>query len=77
MRVDKSPHILVCGAGSIGQRHIKYLQILGTNVSAWRSRAESTDALASQYKITGVQPAFRSLGVEFDTTQNQHVTSSL
>lgn len=41
----------MCGAGSIGQRHIRNLQDLGANVSAWRSRYELADALSAQYNI--------------------------
>ena len=34
-----SVKVLVCGAGSIGIRHIKNLQLLGIDVSVWRNRS--------------------------------------
>ena len=49
--MNSFPKILVCGAGSIGQRHIKNLQNLNINVSAWRSRKELVKELSDQYKI--------------------------
>jgi len=43
--------ILVCGAGSIGKRHIKNLKSLGVEVLAWRSRGEISTELAEEYRI--------------------------
>ncbi len=38
--VPIAPRILVCGAGSAGQRHVKNLIALGADVSLWRQRSE-------------------------------------
>ena len=43
--------VLVCGAGSIGQRHIRNLQTLGVEVSAWRARPELCMPLAETFGI--------------------------
>jgi len=45
------PHILVCGAGSIGQRHIKNLKSLNVNVSAWRNRRDLAEEISTKYGI--------------------------
>jgi len=50
--VNNFPSVLVCGAGSIGQRHIKNLQSLNINVSAWRSRKVLSEELSVKYGIT-------------------------
>jgi predicted dehydrogenase len=44
--------VLVCGAGSIGRRHIANLREFGATVTAWRSRADLGDALAHEFGIT-------------------------
>jgi predicted dehydrogenase len=49
--VNKSPSVLVCGTGSIGQRHIKNLQSLNVNVSAWRNRSELAEELSKKFDI--------------------------
>lgn len=49
--MSKSPRVLVCGTGSIGQRHIKNLQSLNVNVSAWRKRGELAEELSEKFKI--------------------------
>src|SRR5262249_34308300 len=43
--------VLVCGAGSIGRRHIANLHKLGATVSAWRSRADLGPALRQEFGI--------------------------
>lgn len=43
--------VLVCGAGSIGQRHITNLKELGVTVIAWRARKNKTRELADKFKI--------------------------
>lgn len=43
--------VLVCGAGSIGQRHIQNLKDLGVNVIVWRARKDKINELADKYKI--------------------------
>ena len=42
---------LVCGAGSIGQRHIRNLKTLGVEVSAWRMRLELRTQVAEMFGI--------------------------
>lgn len=49
--MNKSPRVLVCGTGSIGQRHIKNLQSLNVNVSAWRKRGKLAEELSEKFKI--------------------------
>jgi len=46
-----SHRFLVCGAGSIGRRHIANLRRLGAIVTAWRSRAELRTALTQEFGI--------------------------
>jgi predicted dehydrogenase len=43
--------VVVCGAGSIGTRHINNLLGLGASVSAWRSRSERGPELAEALGI--------------------------
>jgi predicted dehydrogenase len=53
--VDRSSsrlNVLVCGAGSIGQRHIKNLISLGVKVSVWRERDELLDSVVEQFGVT-------------------------
>ena len=49
--------VLVCGAGSIGMRHIKNLVSLGADVVIWRSRAELAKKLSKDLGL----PVFTSL----------------
>jgi len=49
--MNKFPSVLVCGTGSIGQRHIKNLQSLNVNVSAWRNRGELAKELSEKFGI--------------------------
>lgn len=44
--------VLVCGAGSIGQRHITNLMELGVTVIAWRARKDKLSELADKFKIS-------------------------
>jgi predicted dehydrogenase len=46
-----TPRVLVCGAGSIGRRHIGNLRRLGAEVSGWRSRTDAGEALARELGI--------------------------
>lgn len=43
--------VLVCGAGSIGMRHIKNLHGFGVKVSVWRSRQELLDQLKNDFSV--------------------------
>ena len=69
--------ILVCGAGSIGIRHIENLQKIGVTVLAWRSRKGLAEKLSGQYKIkvyTCVDEAINNAdGVVVATTTNTHI----
>ncbi len=69
--------ILVCGAGSIGRRHIENLQKIGVMVLAWRSRRELADELSKQYNIrvyTSIDEAINNAdGVVVATTTNTHI----
>jgi predicted dehydrogenase len=49
--MNEYPRVLVCGTGSIGQRHIKNLQSLNVNVSAWRNRVELAKDLSEKFGI--------------------------
>jgi predicted dehydrogenase len=74
-------NILVCGAGSIGHRHIKNLQNLNMNVSAWRRRKELVKELSDQYKInvyTDFDCALKGVdAVVIATNTNTHVDIAL
>jgi predicted dehydrogenase len=69
--------ILVCGAGSIGKRHIENLKKIGVTVLAWRSRKGLAEILSKQYKIrvyTSINEAIDSAdGVVVATTTNTHI----
>jgi len=69
--------ILVCGAGSIGKRHIENLQKIGVTVSAWRSRRNLVDELSDTYGIevyTSIDAAIKSAdGVIVATTTDTHI----
>ncbi|WP_299074827.1 Gfo/Idh/MocA family oxidoreductase [uncultured Paraglaciecola sp.] len=54
--------VLVCGAGSIGQRHITNLKALGVRVIAWRTRKDKISELAEKLKI----PVFADLNKALD-----------
>jgi predicted dehydrogenase len=43
--------VLVCGAGSIGRRHIANLLRLGAEVSVWRFRSELLDEIAHDFPV--------------------------
>jgi len=43
--------ILVCGAGSIGVRHISNLQYLGIEVSVWRNRGDMLNQLKDEFGV--------------------------
>jgi predicted dehydrogenase len=69
--------ILVCGAGSIGIRHIENLKKIGVTVLAWRNRKELAKKLSEQYKIrvyTCIDKAINNAdGVVVATTTNTHI----
>jgi predicted dehydrogenase len=43
--------VLVCGAGSIGRRHISNLLDLGAEVFVWRNRGELLSEIASEFPV--------------------------
>jgi predicted dehydrogenase len=43
--------VLVCGAGSVGTRHIKNLQYIGVKVSVWRSRHKLLEKLKNEFSV--------------------------
>lgn len=47
-KVRSPVRILVCGAGSIGRRHIANLQASGAAVHCWRERGDLADVLAAE-----------------------------
>ena len=79
--VNNFPSVLVCGAGSIGNRHIKNLQSLNVNVSAWRSRKVLVEELSVKYGITVHTDLDRGLekadAVVIATATNTHVDIAL
>jgi predicted dehydrogenase len=48
---EDSLKILVCGAGSIGVRHINNLQYLGIEVLVWRSRGGNLNKLKDEFGV--------------------------
>ena len=79
--MNKFPSVLVCGTGSIGQRHIKNLQSLNVNVSAWRARGELSKELSEKFGI--VVHADLDYGLEqadavvIATSTNTHIDIAL
>ena len=49
--VNIPKNILVCGAGSIGRRHITNLIKLGAKVSVWRSQTHLLKSLQNEFDI--------------------------
>lgn len=49
--LNMGKRILVCGAGSIGTRHITNLLKLGADVSVWRSRHELLADISQQFPV--------------------------
>lgn len=46
-------HVLVCGAGSIGRRHIANLVQLGAAVTVWRARSQLLEDVTREFGIRG------------------------
>lgn len=49
--VNKAKHVLVCGAGSIGKRHIANLLQLGAKVSVWRSQTHLLKSIKDEFDV--------------------------
>ena len=79
--MNKFPSVLVCGTGSIGQRHIKNLQSLNVNVSAWRKRGELAKELSKKLKIIVYADLDQGLdqvdAVVIATSTNTHIDIAL
>ena len=69
--------ILVCGGGSIGQRHIENLKKIGVTVYAWRSRQELALKLSKKYNIkvfTTIDEGIKVAdGVVVATSTDKHI----
>jgi predicted dehydrogenase len=69
--------ILVCGAGSIGLRHIKNLISLDADVSIWRSRSKLAKKLSKDLGLkvhTSLEEALSDVdGVIVATSTNKHL----
>ena len=50
-KTEDAVRVLVCGAGSIGQRHINNLKSLGMRVHVWRNRLELANDLVDKMGI--------------------------
>ena len=59
--VNMVKHVLVCGAGSIGKRHIANLLQLGAKVTVWRSQT----------------PLLKSIRDEFDVEVNENLDDAI
>ena len=73
--------VLVCGAGSIGRRHIENLLQLGAKVSVWRARSELLDEINRDFPVktfTELSDAIAMVdGVVVATATDQHVAIAL
>lgn len=73
--------VLVCGAGSIGRRHITNLLKLGVSTSAWRARESKVEELADEFKIsvfTNLETAIRECdAVVVATETHRHIEIAL
>lgn len=69
--------VLVCGAGSIGRRHIANLLKLGADVSVWRSRGELLTEIAHDFPVHTCTDLARIIteveAVVVATATDQHV----
>ena len=73
--------VLVCGAGSIGVRHIKNLQHLGVEVSVWRSRVELFNKLKDEFGVNAYSSVDNALSnvdaVVIATVTSKHIELAL
>jgi predicted dehydrogenase len=69
--------VLVCGAGSIGRRHIANLLQLGAEVSVWRARSELLNDITRDFSVKifiDLSDAIAAVdGVVVATATDQHV----
>lgn len=75
--LKKPKKILVCGAGSIGKRHIANLLCLGAEVSVWRTRSNLLSEIAREFSVqtyVDLWEAIREVeAVVVATATDQHV----
>jgi predicted dehydrogenase len=75
--VRMAKQVLVCGAGSIGRRHIANLLRLGAEVYVWRARRELLDDIARDFPVkvcTDLPNAIADVdAVVVATATDQHV----
>jgi predicted dehydrogenase len=75
--LSKGKRVLVCGAGSIGKRHIANLLQLGAEVSVWRTRQELLDEIACEYPVQVCGDLTRAIAsveaIVVATATDQHV----
>ena len=55
--------VLVCGAGSIGKRHIENLLTLGVSVFVWRTQINLLKNIAKEYNVETYEAPFKSLEI--------------
>lgn len=76
--VVKAKRILVCGAGSIGRRHIANLLRLGAEVSVWRVRSDLLLDIAHDFPVRTCADLSEAIAeaeaVVVATATDQHVT---
>ena len=73
--------VLVCGAGSIGKRHIENLLTLGVSVLVWRTQINLLKNIANEYNVE----TFENLETAIDnadavivaTATDQHIEIAL
>ena len=73
--------VLVCGAGSIGKRHIENLLTLGVSVFVWRTQINLLKNIANEYNVE----TFENLETAIDnadavivaTATDQHIEIAL
>lgn len=72
-----APQVLVCGAGSIGRRHITNLLRLDATVSVWRRRAQLLDDVTRELPVRGYSDLATAIAeaeaVVVATATDQHV----
>jgi predicted dehydrogenase len=77
----KNQNILVCGAGSIGKRHIKNLKFLGEQVIVWRSRSSLIKKLKKELGVKvflNLDEALKySKAVVIATSTDNHINIAL
>ena len=78
---NHQPTVLVCGAGSIGLRHVLNLKSLGARVLLWRSRIESLSKIVNELGVeaaTDLDNAFKEAdAVVIATNTDKHIDFAL